>query len=148
MGIDADAARLMKLDELIKGGLEDEIAVMKNIYTQLMEGLKVVKNTVAKTDFHNATDDILNNVRNTIDLFTSELDKLEPLDARFIGIKEHAISLKARLTEFRNTLSTYNSAEKAIIDMNNNVIYDFKVKLVRDFEQDIEFNKRIERALE
>lgn len=147
MAIDADAARLMKLDELIKGGLEDEIAVMKSIYTQLVEGLKVVKEVVAKTDFHNATDDTLNRVRQTIDLFTAELDKLEPLDARFASIKEHAISLKERLTEFRNTLSTYNSAEKAIIDMNNNVIYDFKVKLVRDFEQDIEFNKKIEKAL-
>ena len=151
MSIGSEASRLMKIDELIKGGLEDEIQAMKAIYGELAEGLKKIKGTLGQTTFDKIgegnAEEILKPAQEAIEAFSDELSPLDSLDNRFASIKEHAITLKQKLEEFKNTLSVYGSSEKAMIDFNNHVLYQFKVTIERDFEQDIDFNKRIEEQL-
>ena len=151
MGIRSDVERLMKIDELVKEGLEDEVAVMKDISIELMNGLKGIRDVVSQTNFRNLTKEssgeILGNARRAIDSFVASLSALEGLDDRFEPIKRHSEFLRVNLEEFKNTLDVYGNSKKAVVDFENNVLYQFKITVLRDFEEDIGFNKRVEKAL-
>ena len=152
MGIGSNVKKLMKIDDLIKGRLKDEIEVMKDISIELLRGLKSIKDVIAKTNFRNLTKEssgeILGDARREVDSFVSHLSALEKLDERFEVIKRHAEFLKTNLEEFKDTLDVYGDSKKAVIDFENNVLYQLKVTVLRDFEEDIDFNKRVEKALE
>ncbi len=151
MGIESDVKKLIKIDAILKQGLEDEVAAMKEIYVELTSGLKQMKEIISQINFDQIKEEsaeaVLNPAKQAIDSFIVELSPLEELDARFNNVKEHTTALKKSLEGFKNTLAVYGSSEKAVIDFDSNVVYAFKTTILRDFQQDIDFNKRIEEAL-
>ena len=151
MAIDSNAGKLMDLDAKIKADLEDEVAAMKEMYIELVNGLKNIRQSLSQTEFDKIgqkdAEEVLSNSKQAMASFNSELDQLTSLDARFAKIKKHAKEIKSMIENLKNTLNVYASSEKAVTDFDNNIIYLFKTKLGRDFEQDSDFNKRVEKAL-
>jgi len=145
MDTGTNVKRLMQIDSLLKKGLSDEVMIMKSIYLELIDGLKQIKESIAPINFEEEKE--ADTIKRAIDAFIKELIPLEGLDARFFDIKESAQALKAKLETYKNTLGIYNSSEKAMIDFDNNIVFEFKVTIQRKFEQDIEFNKKVENSL-
>ncbi|MBR9692113.1 hypothetical protein GOV06_05000 [Candidatus Woesearchaeota archaeon] len=151
MDTGTNVKRLVKIDELIKRGLGDEVIIIKSIYLELADNLKQVKELISQVRFEditkNSSEKILKPSRDAINSFISGLAPLERLEGRFYNISEQAVSMKKKLEEMKNTLGVYGSAKKAAIDFENNIIYEFKVTIQREFEQDIEFNKKLDSEL-
>ena len=151
MAIDSNAEKLMGLDAKIKENLEDEVATMREIYLELIKGIRKIKSVLSQTAFDQIgqrdAEEILADAKEVMTSFNGELAQLDALDARFAKIKRHAQELKKIIETFKNTLNVYATSEKAVIDFDNSVIFLFKTKLARDFEQDADFNKRFENAL-
>lgn len=152
MDIGSNVNQVVKIDDIIKKGLEDEVNAMKNIYSEIIAGIKELQKIITETKFKEITDaegkDVVKPAKESINRFIADLAPLENLDARFTKLKEHTALLKNNLEEFKKTLHVYGSGEKAVIDFNNNIAYVFKTTILRDFEQDIDFNKRIEETLD
>ena len=145
MDTGTNVKRLMQIDSLLKKGLSDEVMIMKSIYLELIDGLKQIKESIAPIDFQEEKQTA--GISRAIDAFIKEMAPLERLNARFYDIKESSQELKEKLQAFKNTLGVYNSAKKAMIDFDNNIVYEFKVTIQRKFEQDIAFNKKVEDSL-
>ncbi|MBD3354898.1 hypothetical protein GF361_02845 [Candidatus Woesearchaeota archaeon] len=139
--------KLMNLDSIIKERLNDEITVMKELYLELMEGLKRVRDSISQADLSGSDEKNLESIKNTIGGFIDELAPLEQLDERFKDIKKHSIDLKNKLKTLRDSLNVYGTTKKALIDFDNNILYEFKTTIQRDFKEDIDYNKRIEKML-
>ena len=152
MAIGANVEKLIKIDEMIAKGLEDEIVSIKEIYIELINGLRRLKDIISKTRFEGVAKESLGEMlapaRKEMGSFLADIAQLEKLAGRrFAKIRKHTNFLRKELEKLKDTLDVYGSAEKAATDFENNIIYEFKVTIQKDFEEDIEFNKRIEEAL-
>ena len=151
MAIKKNVEKLVKIDDAIKEDVKSEIEVINEINAELADGLKRLKDMIALTRFKELTrynaEEILGSSKEAISAFISKINLLERLNGRFSRAKEHARVLRNRLATIRDTLNVYNSAEKAVIDFENDIMYEFEVTVKRDFEENIEFNKRIEKDL-
>ncbi len=139
--------KLMNLDSIIKERLDDEITVIKDLYLELIEGLKRIRGSISQADLSESSEENIVPIQNTISGFINELEPLEELDKRFKDIKKHAVSIKNKLNTLKESLNVYGATKKALIDFDNNILYEFKTTIQRDFKEDIEYNKRIEKML-
>lgn len=139
----SDTKKLMKIDEIIKQKLEDENEVMKKVYEEIVLGLKQLREFISQLDINQGFDE----ANKMIASFIEDLSPLLELGSRFENLSEHAKFLGDKLNEFSKSLTVYGTAEKATMDFNNNIVYQFKVVLLRDLSHDIEFNKKIEEML-
>ena len=91
MEIESDVKKLTKIDAILKQGLEDEVAAMKEIYVELTSGLKQIKELISQINFDQIKEEsaeaVLNPAKQAIAYFIAELSPLEELDARFSNVK-------------------------------------------------------------
>ncbi|MBW2995742.1 hypothetical protein KY332_00415 [Candidatus Woesearchaeota archaeon] len=137
--------RLMKIDSLIKKGLSDEIVIMQSIYLELAHSLKLIKEAIVPADFKNPKGTA--HIKSAVNAFISEISSFNSLQGRFYDVKERAAELREKLEQYRDNLDVYANSKEAGKEFDNNIVYDFKVKIRRRFEQDIEFNKQVEQSL-